>query len=112
MSRSYIDCLECPHCKPKSGYWHGVRYGICDNSGNVVYLEPRREKRIYGSGYIHYLVSSCGLYESVEDALKKMTHAAIRQWKERKEKGEHDYESDRRTQEVTADYSKFRTSER
>ena len=61
--KEYIDCPECPKCKPQEGLKNGVRWGICGMSGNIVYLEPRKIKRISGSGYIYHNVSSCGLFE-------------------------------------------------
>ena len=65
--RGYLDCTECPRCKVKEGLRHGVRYGICGQSGNLCYLEPWKERRIRGSGWIHHTVSSCGLYEKKEE---------------------------------------------
>ncbi len=66
--KEYLTCAECPHCKPqgirKDGFFGaGYQYGICGQSGNVVILEPWKEKRIHGSGYIHHKVSSCEMYE-------------------------------------------------
>ncbi len=66
--KEWITCAECPHCKPqgimkKGFYGAGVRYGICGHGGNLVFLEPWKEKRIYGGGYIHHEVSSCRMYE-------------------------------------------------
>ena len=63
-----LTCTECQHCKPqgirKEGFMGaGYKYGICGQGGNLVFLEPWKEKRIRGSGYIHHKVSSCGLYE-------------------------------------------------
>lgn len=62
-SKEFLDCAECPRCKPKDGLKNGVRYGICGMGGNLVYLEPWKERRICGSGWIHHRVSSCALYE-------------------------------------------------
>lgn len=59
----YIDCSECSKCKPRDALRNGVRWGICGMSGNIVYLEPWKERRIKGSGYIHHGVSSCGMYK-------------------------------------------------
>ena len=39
-NKEFLDCTECPRCKPKDGLKHGVRYGICGMGGNLVYLEP------------------------------------------------------------------------
>lgn len=56
---------------------HGVKWEICHGSGNLVYLEPWREKRNCGSGWINHTVSSCGLYEKNDpEALKR----CIRGW--------------------------------
>lgn len=62
-NREYIDCPDCPRCKPQSTKRHGARWGICGLGGNIVYLEPWKEKKIHGKGYIHHNVSSCGIYE-------------------------------------------------
>ena len=39
-NKEFLDCTECPRCKPQDGLKHGVRYGICGMGGNLVYLEP------------------------------------------------------------------------
>ena len=71
-NKEYIDCPECPRCRPRPGLRNGVKYGICRSGGNLVYLEPRKEKRLCGSGWIHYPVSSCALYEkNDEEALRR-----------------------------------------
>lgn len=61
--REYVDCPDCPQCKPKKTLRNGARWGICGMGGNIVYLEPWKEKRISGYGYIHHNTSSCGLLE-------------------------------------------------
>ena len=73
-----INCSECPRCKdtyPDEVDYYGNHFCICGLSGNMVYTTPRKEKRIFGSGYIHHPVSGCGLYETVVDALTDMTQA-------------------------------------
>lgn len=60
--KEYIKCPECPMCKPQPGKRDGVKWGICHNGGNMVYLEPRKIKRASGSGYIYKPISSCGMY--------------------------------------------------
>ncbi|MCB6989282.1 hypothetical protein LI187_02035 [bacterium 210820-DFI.6.38] len=40
---------------------------ICGMGGNLVYLEPWKERKVCGSGLIHHPVSSCGLYEKKEE---------------------------------------------
>lgn len=67
-NKEYIDCPECPCCCPQEGLQNGARYGICHGTGNTVYLEPWKEKRISGSGWIHHPVSSCALYEKNDEA--------------------------------------------
>ncbi len=62
-NKEFLDCTECQRCKPQDGLKHGVRYGICGMGGNLVYLEPWKERRTCGSGWIHHHVSSCALYE-------------------------------------------------
>lgn len=66
-TREFLDCTECPKCKVKEGLKHGVRYGICGMGGILVYLEPWKERKVCGSGRVHHLVSSCGLYEKQEE---------------------------------------------
>ncbi len=75
-----IRCDTCPRCKdiyPDKVDWAGNHFCICGMSGNKVYTKPRKEPRYSGHGYIHYGVGSCGLYDSVGDALKHMTHSEI-----------------------------------
>lgn len=59
----YIDCSECSKCKPRDTLRNGVRWGICGMGGNIVYLEPWKERRNKGGGYIYHGVSSCGMYK-------------------------------------------------
>lgn len=47
-NKEFLDCTECPRCKPQDGLKHGVRYGICGMGGNLVYLEPWKERRTCG----------------------------------------------------------------
>lgn len=80
-----IKCDTCPRCKdtyPDKLDCNGNHFYICGMSGNIVYKEPWKEKRLCGSGYIHHSVSGCGLYESVEDALKHMTESERRRWRD------------------------------
>lgn len=44
-NKEYIDCPECPRCRPQPGLRNGVKWGICHGSGNLVYLESWREKK-------------------------------------------------------------------
>ena len=70
-----ITCDICPRCKdeyPDKVDRAGNHFCICGMSGNIVYTAPRRERRLFGGGYIYYGVSGCGLYESVEDAYDKV----------------------------------------
>ena len=67
--KEYADCSECPHCKPQperreKGFWgEGTKYGICGHGGNLVFLEPWKEKRISGNGWIYHKTSGCNLIE-------------------------------------------------
>jgi hypothetical protein len=70
-----IRCDTCPRCKdvyPNRVDHDGNRFYICGMSGNIVYKTARKIKRSSGSGYIYHDVSTCGLYETVDDALKDM----------------------------------------
>lgn len=60
--KEYLDCPDCPECRPQSTLRNGVRWGICGDGGNIVYLEPWKEKKANGRGYIHHGVSGCGYY--------------------------------------------------
>lgn len=44
-NKQYLDCPECPKCKPKDTLRNGVKWGICGMGGNIVYLEPWKEKK-------------------------------------------------------------------
>ena len=61
--KEYIDCPDCSRRKVKNTLRNGVKWGICGMTGNIVHLEPWKEKRKSGHGYIHHNVSSCGLFE-------------------------------------------------
>jgi hypothetical protein len=52
-------------------------------TGNMVYTEPRREKRWSGPGYIKFGISGCGLFDTVEDALASMTEIERERWRAR-----------------------------
>ena len=80
----YIRCDTCPWCYdryPGKLDRDGHHFYICGVGGNMVYKEPRKVKRISGSGYLHYPVSGCGLYKSVEEALEHMTEPEIARYK-------------------------------
>lgn len=82
-----ITCKECPRCKdvyPGKLNSDGAHFFICGMSGNKVYKEPWKEKRLGGSGYIHHSANGCGLYETVESALAAMTAPERRRWRESK----------------------------
>ena len=82
-----IRCDACPRCKdlyPDKVDLYGNHFCICGLTGNMVYTEPRKIKKYTGSGYIHFSTSSCGLYETPEDALSHMTESEIRRWEELK----------------------------
>jgi len=78
-----IKCSECPRCKdsyPDKVDFFGNHFCICGMSGNMVYTKPRKEKRYNGKGYIHYPESSCGLYDTFDDAFYAMTRPAQKRW--------------------------------
>lgn len=79
-----IKCDTCPRFKdvyPGKVDRDGYHYGICGMSGNIVYPTPHKIKRVTGPGYIKCGIGSCGLYDTIEDALKHMTDSEIRRWK-------------------------------
>ena len=47
---------------------YGAKFVICSNTGNIVFLEPRKEKKVKGRGWIYHDVSGCGLYRKEETA--------------------------------------------
>lgn len=80
-----ITCAECPRCKnnyPDATDGEGNHFCICGMTGNMVYTKPRKVKRYSGPGYLHFGVSSCGMYDTVEDVLNDMTESEIRRWRE------------------------------
>jgi hypothetical protein len=85
MMDEKIKCDTCPRCKdvyPGKLDCFGYHYYICGMSGNIVYKTPHNVKKFSGKGWIRYGVSGCGLYDSVEDALKHMTESEKRRLKE------------------------------
>ncbi len=81
-----IKCDTCPRCEdtyPGKLDADGYHFHICNMSGNIVYTIPHRMKRYSGNGYINLGVSSCGIYKTIDDALKDMTESGIRRWRER-----------------------------
>lgn len=80
-----IKCDTCPRYKdsyPGKLDVHGYHYGICGLTGNKVYAIPHRIKRLTGNGYLSFGIGSCGLYDTVEDALAHMTDVEVRRWEE------------------------------
>lgn len=85
--RKTLRCDECPRCVdkyPDRFDRDGYHFHICGMSGVMVYTIPRKERRYSGHGYIHFGVSGCGLYETVEDALRHMTQSEFERWKKRR----------------------------
>lgn len=81
-----IRCDTCPRCHdscPDKVDNDGYHFQICGLTGNIVYTVPHKMKRYSGNGYIHLGISSCGLYETIEDALQHMTESERRRWRER-----------------------------
>ena len=61
-----LTCVECPKCKPSDKMTYGVKFGICSITGNIVFLEPWKEKKAKGRGWIYHDVGGCGLYQTTE----------------------------------------------
>ena len=81
-----IRCDTCPRCKdiyPGKLDSFGNHFCICGMTGNMVYTEPRKEKRYSGAGWIQFDISSCGLFETVDEALASMTEIERQRYKER-----------------------------
>ena len=80
-----IKCKDCPRCKdvypPDTVDHNGNHFCICGMSGNIVYTYPRKEKKYNGKGYIKISESSCGLYQTFDDAFKAMSQAERLRWK-------------------------------
>ena len=81
-----IRCDTCPYCKdeyPGKVDAQGNHFCICGMTGNMVYTEPRREKRYSGQGYIKFGISGCGLFDTVDEALASMTEIERERWRAR-----------------------------
>ena len=80
-----INCSDCPRCKdvypPDTVDHNGNHFCICGMSGNIVYTYPRKEKKYNGKGYIKISESSCGLYQTFDDAFKAMSQTERLRWK-------------------------------
>ncbi len=81
-----IRCDECPRCDdayPEKTDRDGYHFCICGMTGNKTYAVPHRMKKASGNGHINLGVSTCGLYDTVEDVLSHMTDTEVRRWKEK-----------------------------
>lgn len=81
-----IRCDTCPRCRdeyPGRLDRNGYHFHICGMSGNKVYTTPRKEKRYSGPGYIKFGICSCGIYNTIDDALASMTEAEKREYYKR-----------------------------
>jgi|GEM_PF-5135443 len=81
-----IHCDTCPYCKdsyPGELDVFGNYFHICGLTGNMVYTEPRKEKRYSGTGWIRYGVSTCGLFETTDEVTARMTEAEKQRYHER-----------------------------
>lgn len=89
-----IRCDTCPYCEdryPGQLDFFGNPFQVCTLTGNTVYNAPRRERRHSGNGWINYdKASTCGLFESVEAVLNRMTEPERKRYFERMKGGEHD----------------------
>ena len=82
-----IRCDICPWCKdscPGKVDMYGYHFHICGMTGNIVYTISRKEKRYSGSGYIHFGISSCGLFHTADEVLAAMTEPERQRYYERK----------------------------
>ncbi|MCR4733115.1 MAG: hypothetical protein K5819_07850 [Lachnospiraceae bacterium] len=87
MEEGKLKCKDCPRFKDAGHIdYEGNHFGICGMGGNMVYPEERKVKRASGRGYIHYPSNGCGMYDTVEQALAKMTKSDVRRYKERMQK--------------------------
>ena len=78
-----IHCKDCPRCKDsRRTDNNGNHFSICGMTGNMVYTEPRREKRFSGKGWIRFSDSSCGIYETFDDAFDAMTKTEQKRWRD------------------------------
>lgn len=87
---SMIQCDTCPYCKdtyPGKLDSQGNHFHICGMSGNIVYTKPRKEKRYSGAGWIHFKISSCGLFKTIDEALASMTKIEKQRYHERTASG-------------------------
>lgn len=81
-----IHCDICPYCKdlyPDRVDSDGNHYEICGMTGNMVYTEPGRIKRVSGHGWIHYGIGSCRLFVTVDQVLANMTEIERQRYYER-----------------------------
>lgn len=87
MALGKLKCKDCPRFKDAGHIdYEGNHFGICGMGGNMVYPEERKVKRVSGRGYIHYQPDGCGMYDTVEQALAKMTKSDVRRYKEKMQK--------------------------
>ena len=61
----------------------GYHFGICGMTGNKVYPKPHRIKRMTGRGYLKFGGGSCGIFDTIEDVLNRMTDSERKRWEER-----------------------------
>ncbi len=81
-----IRCDTCSRCKdmyPDKVDSDGYHFKICGMTGNMVYTEPRRVKKTSGHGWINFGISSCMLFETVDQALASMTEIERQRYYER-----------------------------
>ena len=71
-----VRCDTCPYCKdtyPGKLDPQGNHFCICGMTGNMVYTAPRKKNRYSGAGWIRFNTSTCGLFDTVDEALASMT---------------------------------------
>jgi len=70
-----MKCADCPRWYdpyPEKRDAYGNHAVICGMSGNLIYLEPRREPKYSGGGYMYFKAYGCNIYGSPEEALAAM----------------------------------------
>ena len=84
IKETMIKCDECPRCRddyPGQLDRDGYHFHVCSMSGNMVYTTPHKIKKVSGEGYINCEISTCGLYQTIEEVLARMTKQEIMEWK-------------------------------
>ena len=85
VEQKWIGCDTCPYCKdeyPGKLDSFGNHFHICGMTGNMVYTQPRKEKKYSGAGWMRFGISSCGLFNSPGEVLARMTEPERQRYRE------------------------------